>query len=135
MSKARLTYHIILTVAFVVFLNVAGIAEGATLAITQEALLTKLQSNAVPIILDVRTPGEYRSGHVPKAINIPYTELGKRSKEIADARDREVVVYCELGGRAGIAESILQQAGFTAVRHLVGDMAAWRSNRLPIERP
>jgi len=94
-----------------------------------------LESGTAPLILDVRTPGEYRSGHVPQAINIPHNELASRLAELADAKNREVVAYCEQGPRAGFAESVLQEAGFSAVRHLVGDMYAWRRSGLPVERP
>ncbi len=94
-----------------------------------------LESGTAPLILDARTPGEYRSGHVPQAINIPYNELASRLVELADAKDREVVTYCERGPRAGFAESVLQEAGFSAVRHLMGDMYAWRRSGLPVERP
>jgi rhodanese-related sulfurtransferase len=116
-------------------LTSAVVCNAATPIITQEDLLKKLESGTAPLILDVRTPGEYRSGHVPQAINIPHNELASRLIELLDAKDREVVTYCERGPRAGFAESILQEAGFSAVRHLVGDMYAWRRNGLPIERP
>lgn len=111
---------------------VCGAAEPT---ISQEALLNKLESGTAPLILDVRTPWEYRSGHVPQAVNMPHTELANRLAELADAKDREIVTYCERGFRTRIAESILREAGFSTVRHLVGDMYAWRRNGLPIERP
>ena len=120
---------------FLVTLASAVVCNAATPIITQEDLLKKLESGETPLILDVRTPGEYRSGHVPQAINIPHNELASRLAELAGAKDREVVTYCERGPRAGFAESVLQEAGFSAVRHLVGDMYAWRRRGLPIERP
>jgi rhodanese-related sulfurtransferase len=46
---------------------------------------------------------------------------------------REVVVYCERGGRAAKAADVLRDAGFT-VRHLTGDMSGWREQGLPVER-
>ncbi|MFQ5546223.1 MAG: rhodanese-like domain-containing protein [Acidiferrobacterales bacterium] len=120
---------------FLVTLASAVVCNAAKPIITQGDLLEKLESGTAPLILDVRTPGEYRSGHVPEAINIPHNELAGRLAELLDAKDREVVTYCERGPRAGFAESVLQEAGFSAVRHLVGDMYAWRRNGLPIERP
>jgi phage shock protein E len=120
---------------FFVMLASAVVCNAATPIITQEDLLRKLESGTAPLILDVRTPGEYQSGHVPQAINIPHNQLPSRLAELLDAKDREVVTYCERGPRAGFAESVLQEAGFSAVRHLVGDMYVWRRNGLPIERP
>ena len=120
---------------FFVTLASAVVCNAATPTISQEDLLKKIESGEAPLILDVRTAGEYRSGHVPQAINIPHSELASRLAELAGAKDREVVTYCERGPRAGFAESVLQEAGFSAVRHLVGDMYAWRRRGLPIERP
>ena len=120
---------------FFVTLASAVVCNAGTPTISQEDLLKKIESGEAPLILDVRTPGEYRSGHVPQAINIPHSELASRLAELAGAKDREVVTYCERGPRAGFAESVLQEAGFSAVRHLVGDMYAWRRRGLAIERP
>jgi rhodanese-related sulfurtransferase len=120
---------------FFVTLASAVVCNAATPIITQEDLLKKLEVGTAPLILDVRTPEEYRLGHVPQSINIPHTQLARRLPELVDAKDREVIIYCESGVRTRIANSILHKAGFSAVRHLVGDMYAWRRNGLPIERP
>jgi rhodanese-related sulfurtransferase len=120
---------------FFLTLASASVCNAATPTITQEMLLKKIESATAPLILDVRTNGEYRAGHVPLAINIPHNELASRLTELFDAKDLEIVTYCERGPRARYSESILQEAGFTTVRHLVGDMYAWRKNGLPIEHP
>ena len=128
------THHRASIAVFFVALASAAVCSAATPTISQEDLLKMLESGTAPLILDVRTPGEYRSGHVPQAINIPHNELASRLAQLADAKDREVVTYCERGPRAGFAESVLQEAGFSAVRHLLGDMYAWRRRGLPVER-
>lgn len=129
------THYRAAVAVFFVVLASAVVCNAATPTISQKDLLKMLESGTAPLILDVRTPGEYRSGHVPQAINIPHNELASRLAELADAKNREVVTYCERGPRAGFAESVLQEAGFSAVRHLVGDMYAWRRSGLPVERP
>lgn len=86
-----------------------------------------------PLFVDVRTPQEYDSGHVPGAVNIPRDQLGNRLAELEGARDR-LVVYCERGPRAAAAKATLERAGFTGVRHLTGDMSGWRAAGLPIEK-
>lgn len=101
--------------------------------VTQQQVLEATQSQTPPLILDVRTPAEYASGHVPGAVNIPHGEVAARSDEIAAHREREVIVYCERGGRAAKASDALAAAGFTQLRHLAGDMSAWRDAGLPIE--
>ena len=102
--------------------------------ISQTELLELSKNDPSLLILDVRTPQEYAQGHVPKAKLIPHTELPSRLAEISDSKDKTVVVYCKSGHRAGIAQSILVEAGFTNVKHLDGDMSGWIRANLPIER-
>jgi rhodanese-related sulfurtransferase len=85
------------------------------------------------VVLDVRTAEEFASGHVPGAVNIPHDVLASRLGEIGVASDAPVVVYCERGGRAGMAADVLLDDGYTDVRHLAGDMSEWRSQQRPVE--
>ena len=86
------------------------------------------------LILDVRNPLEFDTGHVPGAINIPHDQVATRLAELEAGRDLPVVVYCERGGRAGKATAVLAGAGFEDVRHLEGDMTGWRAAKLPVEK-
>lgn len=108
-------------------------SEPVAPTISQQDLLHRMDTKADLLILDVRTPEEFQAGHIPGAVNIPHTALPHRLEELRPYRDKEVVVYCETGVRARIAEQVLQQAGFTQVRHLQGDMRAWRRALLPQE--
>ena len=108
-------------------------AGGRVTSISPEALLAAGPANA--LILDVRTPGEFGSSHVPGAVNVPHGELAARLAELGANRDRPVIVYCESGRRAGLAEALLVEAGFSDVRHLEGDMRAWREAGRPTEKP
>jgi len=101
--------------------------------ITQRELMQQLDRNDPPVIIDVRRPDEFAAGHVPGARNIPHNEIAARLHELGNKQHEEVVVYCEGGRRAAIAQHILEQAGFTRVRHLEGDMKSWRKRRLPQE--
>ena len=82
-----------------------GVVDGAT----ARALVA-----AGARVVDVRTPQEFASGHVPGAINIPYEEIGKRASEIGPP-STPVVLYCRTGRRSGIAAGALQKAGFSKV--------------------
>lgn len=110
---------------------VGGTSEHET--ISPAELMNRLSGERPPVVLDVRSPDEYRMGHVPGAINIPHRQIGARLDELTDAKQRGLVVYCEGGPRTEYAESVLRQAGFERVYHLEGDMGAWRMNRLPVE--
>jgi phage shock protein E len=65
-------------------------------------------------LIDVRTEGEYASGHLPGAVNIPVHELSRRVAE-AGTKSGDVIVYCASGMRSASATSILKRAGFTRV--------------------
>ena len=97
-------------------------------------LMDRLTSERMPPLIDVRTPEEYRAGHIPGALNIPIQELQQRFTELSAYRDREVVLYCETGGRASYGGRWLESQGFEELRLLDGHMRAWRAAGLPTER-
>ena len=99
--------------------------------ISQTDLVNRLGSDNSPVIIDVRSSKEFASGHVPGAVNIPYNEIKGRLEKLNIGRNEEIVLYCERGGRASMAGSILREEGFSTVQHLDGDMNAWRLNKLP----
>jgi hydroxyacylglutathione hydrolase len=78
-------------------------------------------------VLDVRSEGEWRAGHMPGSINIPVGLLDERADEIR--RDRPVVVHCETGARAAIAASLLHAKGFSDVGWFPGGFAEWTAAR------
>lgn len=100
-------------------------------AISQEELKQRMKKNEV-VVLDVRPPEEFRSGHIPGAISIPLTELKTRLAEIP--RDREVVAYCRGPYCVLSAEAmtLLRNEGFHAVRLKVG-LPEWREAGLPVD--
>jgi phage shock protein E len=61
-------------------------------------------------LLDVRSPMEFESAHIPGAINIPLDIIEINIKDIATL-PKPILVYCLSGGRSGVANSILQQNG------------------------
>lgn len=67
------------------------------------------------LIVDVRTPGEFRSGHLPGAKLVPLNTINTNITVLGSDKNRPIVVYCKSGSRSGRAESILKGAGFTNV--------------------
>lgn len=120
-----------------IFLLIGLLAAGPLSArhdsISASKLAEQLENGGSPLVLDVRTEREYAAGHVPGALHIPHTELAAHLSDLAAAKHEEVIVYCEQGPRAYMAESILQNAGFTGVRDLEGHMAKWRSRGYPVD--
>ncbi|MFL5352816.1 rhodanese-like domain-containing protein [Archangium sp.] len=67
------------------------------------------------VLLDVRSPEEFRQGHPEPAKNIPVQELQQRVKEVGPPGTTKVVVYCQAGGRSAMATQILRSHGFTDI--------------------
>ncbi len=65
------------------------------------------------VIVDVRTPQEYRSGNIRGSLNIPLDQLKGNLKKIK--KDKPVIVCCASGMRSGTAKGVLQSNGFTQV--------------------
>ena len=65
-----------------------------------------------PFLMDVRTPEEFASGHIPGAVNIPVDDLRSRLGDLPT--DRKIASYCHVGQRGYLATRILLQAGFPA---------------------
>jgi rhodanese-related sulfurtransferase len=80
----------------------------------------------VPLLLDVRTPGEFAGGHVPGAVNVPLDALDGRLADLAPHRDGEIYVICQSGGRSAVASERLAAAGFEPV-NVAGGTSAWRA--------
>tara|TARA_Y100001980_G_C14360394_1_gene168485 strand:- start:155 stop:439 length:285 start_codon:yes stop_codon:yes gene_type:complete len=71
--------------------------------------------NKKVIIVDVREPYEFSSGHVQGALNIPPAELmqGIPKELVSIAKDTEIVLYCRSGARSAASIQLLQRQGFT----------------------
>ena len=109
-------------------------AEPVLVPVSQEALLERQQKgDEATYVLDVRSPEEYASGHVPGAVNIPYDQIASRIAEVP--KDKDVVLYCKSGRRAGIAAETLAGQGYTRLQHLEGDIVAWVAKGRPVETP
>jgi NADPH-dependent 2,4-dienoyl-CoA reductase/sulfur reductase-like enzyme/rhodanese-related sulfurtransferase len=76
------------------------------------------------VLLDVRSASEFRSGHLPGALNIPHTELRQRLGEIP--RDHSLLVYCASGFRSYLALRLLRQNSWPDVRSLSGGLSTLR---------
>jgi rhodanese-related sulfurtransferase len=82
-------------------------------------------------VIDVREPKEFRTGHLPGAVNIPMGQLPARMGEID--RNRPVYVVCASGNRSSAMTDVLTAAGFDAI-NLAGGTSAWARSGRPIEK-
>ena len=92
------------------------------------------QTNESFILLDVRTREEFNSGRIKNSINIPHDLLLSDISLVADYKSEKVVVYCRSGKRAKLVLNRLSDEGFRTLIDVDGDMLAWNSANLPIEK-
>jgi phage shock protein E len=74
-------------------------------------------------LVDVRTPQEFATAHIPGAVNMPVQDLDRRMRELT-GKDRPIVIYCRSGARSSGAARMLRNAGYTEVQDL-GAMSRW----------
>jgi rhodanese-related sulfurtransferase len=80
--------------ALALALAVASLRPSTNAAeVAAEEILARIESGTAPVLLDVRTPEEFASGHVPGALNIPHDELAQRLGEVEGQQSSEVVVH------------------------------------------
>jgi hydroxyacylglutathione hydrolase len=100
----------------------------------QQQLLQLIEQQKAPVIVDVRSGFEYRSGHVPGALHVPFWSIFTTDKLDNVDKTQPLVIYCEHGPRAGIAKFGLWLTGFEHIDYLVGHMTAWKKVGLPMEK-
>ncbi len=127
--------RIVITFVLVAVAATAALARDPAPAtapsISPAQLHAQRQEGAAPVVIDVRTSGEYAAGHIPGAINIPFDQVADRIGEIETSEG--VALYCMMGPRARKGESALLAAGYEDVFHLEGGLAAWKAAGLPVE--
>lgn len=96
------------------------------------ALREQLALDAAPRVLDVRTPAEFETGHIPGSYNVPLDNLREHRGELRRHLDADVVLVCLSGSRAERAEKALAEVGLRGLRVLDGGMVAWQSAGGPV---
>ncbi len=107
--------------------------DGADDAITPVELATALAGAEPPLVIDVREPGEWASGHIRGARHVPLAALAAAAPALDPGHP--VVTVCAAGVRSAAAADQLRALGRARVRSLAGGIAAWRAAGGPIEAP
>jgi rhodanese-related sulfurtransferase len=99
------------------------------------AQATHLVNREDALFLDVRDPGEYGTGHVLGAKNVPLSRLDPGAPaELGKRKEKPLIVYDEAGDRSSKAVAALKKQGFTRVVNLNGGLKAWQQAGLPVEK-
>ena len=89
-----------------------------TLALTVS--LGALSAQAKDVIIDVRSPQEFASGHVEGAINIEHTAIAQEIAKAGVSKEDKVLLYCQSGRRSGMALDTLKGMGFSKAENVGG---------------
>lgn len=108
-------------------------------SIGTDALHHRLQSGAMPLLLDVRRVEEYQVSRIPGALRLDPTATARDLDDPSSpvhriAKDREIVVYCSVGYRSARLARRLSEAGFTRVKNLEGSIFEWAQKGYPLRQ-
>jgi len=107
---------------------------GEAVRISGTELLKQIEAHDAPLILDVRTAAEYRAGHVPGALHVPFWAAYWRADDLPLSGAGPFVIYCAHGPRAGVAKYALGLKDDPRVFYLEGHMKAWKKGGLPVTK-
>jgi len=93
---------------------------------------TQMINREDALVLDVREPVEFSSGHMLGAKNIPLASIETRAGELDKHKAKPVIVLCADGSRATKAAAALRAKGFANVVNLSGGFPAWQQAGLPV---
>ena len=97
-------------------------------------LATRLRDEPLIRLLDVRTPAEFETAHIPGAYNVPLDTLGEHGAEIRSVTDVPIVLVCQSGQRASKADDALRALGMRNLHLLDGGVNAWTAAGLEVVR-
>lgn len=94
--------------------------ENSCRQISMDEAVTMMEEESGYIILDVRTPEEFRERHIPNAINIPNETIGSEDIQELPDKDQLILVYCRSGNRSKQASGKLAELGYTNIVEIGG---------------
>jgi rhodanese-related sulfurtransferase len=89
-------------------------------------------ANAGAVLVDLRSPNQFKDGHIAGARNLPGDQIAADPKTVSRLADKTVVLYCDNGMTTAAAQRTLAQAGVKNVFSLRGGLAAWKQENLPV---
>lgn len=128
-------HHLLLFTALAIILVILIILEfiklkrGATRL--SPARVTHLMNHSKGIVIDIRTPEAFATGHVTGAISLPLSDLKTKIKKIEKFKSQPIVIICATGADSPAAASLLAEQGFQTYM-LNGGIRAWRDAEMPL---
>jgi len=122
---------IILTLPLTLILSACGSSGGNVTNLNVSDFAKKASDSSI-VVLDVRTPGEFQSGHLQNAVNIDYEGLNFEGEVNKLDKTKTYAVYCRSGRRSGLATQVMAKDGFKSVFNLEGGIENWQAAGNPV---
>jgi rhodanese-related sulfurtransferase len=137
MQKKLTASSVILVLAFVGFILWSPSVQSdqkfaAVSPVEASALIEKHKGDPDFVVLDIRTPGEYQSGHIENSIMIDF--YSKTYVEEINQLDKEKIylVHCRSGNRSSRSMALFKKLQFQKIYHLSSGINGWKSEGLPL---
>ena len=125
----------ILIPVLLLFLSTFAVLDAQTKKeVNSKQANTMLQKDSKLLVLDVRTPEEFKEGHIKGAINIDIRQEDAFSKIDKLNRNSKYLVYCRTNHRSGMAVDHMLKSGFKTVYQMMDGFPGWAANNLPSEK-
>jgi phage shock protein E len=120
---------ILLAVAFAVSISAQAIKD-----VTPDEAAKIIKENKDVVVLDVRTPDEFKAGHIKGATNINFQDKDFAKRIAALDKSKTYVIHCAAGGRSGRACAQIKDMKFEKMFHLKAGMSGWEEAGKPVEK-
>lgn len=122
-----------LIVVFILFSGTIALAQNCKQVNMQE-FEQKLKETKNAVLIDLRTPKEFESGHIKGSKNIDFFGKGFYDQILKYPKDAPLFIYCESGGRSGQTLERLKNEGYQFVYEMHEGMSGWRDSKRPVEK-
>ncbi|MEE9492806.1 MAG: rhodanese-like domain-containing protein [Gammaproteobacteria bacterium] len=95
---------------------------------------TQLNNHNNAIFLDIRDDNDFKTGHIPDALNIPLKQLNSRAGELEKYTGQPIIAYCRSGNTSLTVGSILKKHGMEQIYNLSGGIVGWKSANMPLTK-
>ena len=126
--------RILIPVLFLLLSSLASINAQTRTEVNSKQASVLIQKDSKLIVLDVRTPEEFKEGHIKGAINIDIRQEDAFSKIDKLNKNAKYLVYCRTNHRSGMAVDHMMQSGFRNVTQMMDGFPGWAANKLAVQK-
>lgn len=130
--------HVLLVAAFIVIvIALIGLEVSRKFRGFREltpGALVQMINRGEPLVIDLSAIADYEKGHITGSRHVAPSQFDPENKDLAKARDLQIVAVCKNGMESGKAAKRLVKAGFTNVATLAGGINAWKQADLPLAK-